>query len=94
MRALSVLPLALVCVASTGPMAAGDDALAPQAPVVKIPEPGVPQVMTLKGGMSASPTTTKATRLLDTASPTCPSAKSGCSSSSARHFAMERRTIR
>jgi len=49
MRALSVLSLALVCVASTGPMAAGGDALAPQAPQIKIPEPGVPQVMTLEG---------------------------------------------
>ena len=42
MRATSLLSLALVFVVSMQP-------LARQAPTVKIPQPGVPQLMTLEG---------------------------------------------
>ena len=49
MRAMSLLSLALVCVVSMRPMAAPGDAQTKQPPTVQIPQPGVPQIMTLEG---------------------------------------------
>ena len=49
MRAMSLLSLALVSVISMRPLAAPGDALTQQAPTVQIPQPGVPQIMTLEG---------------------------------------------
>jgi hypothetical protein len=50
MRRISLLSLALVSVISIQPFAATEEAAAQQQrPVVKVPEPGVPQLMTLEG---------------------------------------------
>jgi hypothetical protein len=49
MRAASLLSLALVGLVSVGPLAAPEDVQSQQPPTVKIPEAGVPQVMTLEG---------------------------------------------
>ena len=53
------------------------------SPKVKIPEAGVPQIMTLEGQYIESAVhTTKATPSSGTASPTRPSARTGCCSRS------------
>jgi hypothetical protein len=49
MKNTLVLLLAVVGLIWLGPLAAPVDAQAQQKPVVKIPEPGVPQIMTLEG---------------------------------------------
>jgi hypothetical protein len=49
MRVTLVLSLALVGLTLTSPLAAPDDVKAQETPKVKIPEPGVPQVMTMEG---------------------------------------------
>ncbi|HEY6361583.1 MAG TPA: hypothetical protein VIX63_10795 [Vicinamibacterales bacterium] len=49
MRATSLLSLAVVALVSMPPLAAMGDAQNQQAPTVKIPQPGVPQIMTLEG---------------------------------------------
>jgi len=49
MRATSLLSLAVVALVSMPPLAAPGDAQSQQAPTVKIPQPGVPQIMTLEG---------------------------------------------
>jgi hypothetical protein len=48
MNARSLLPLVALGMMSAFPIVAGDDQ-APQPPQVKIPEPGVPQIMTMQG---------------------------------------------
>jgi len=49
MKVTSPWLLALVPVISMQPWSVSCDALAQQAPTVKVPEPGVPQLMTLEG---------------------------------------------
>ncbi len=49
MKVTSLWSLALVSVISMQALTASGDALAQQAPTVKIPQPGVPQIMTLEG---------------------------------------------
>jgi hypothetical protein len=49
MKTVSVLSLVFVAVIAMGPLAAKDDLAPQQAPQVKIPEPGVPQIMTIEG---------------------------------------------
>ena len=49
MRALSVLSLALFCVDDDGPVGSQGRCPGAQAPMVKIPKPGVPQIMTIEG---------------------------------------------
>jgi hypothetical protein len=49
MRTISLLSLALVSVVSIRPFAAPEEPAAQQRPVVKVPDPGVPQLMTLEG---------------------------------------------
>ena len=49
MRTGSLLSLALVGLISVGPTAASHDAQEQQKPTVKIPQAGVPQIMTLEG---------------------------------------------
>jgi hypothetical protein len=49
MKTTSAVSLALVAVISVSIVAAGGDAQDKQAPTVKIPQPGVPQIMTLEG---------------------------------------------
>ena len=89
MKAWSVLWLtALVVVMSIQPLAARGDVPAQQPPTIKIPESGVPQIMTIEGTWVRAPVTMKATPSLDIATPTCRSARIGCSSSSAQRFAM------
>jgi hypothetical protein len=49
MRAISLLSLTLLGVMSMGPLSASGDHQAEQKPQVKIPEPGVPEIMTIEG---------------------------------------------
>jgi hypothetical protein len=49
MKVTSLWSLALVSVIAMQPLAASGDALAQQAPTVKIPQPGVPEILTLEG---------------------------------------------
>ena len=49
MKAVSMLSLVFVALIAMRPMAAKDDLVPQQAPQVKIPEPGVPQIMTIEG---------------------------------------------
>ena len=49
MRVMSLLTLAMVSAMSMQPVAARVDTSTQQAPIVQIPQPGVPQIMTLEG---------------------------------------------
>jgi hypothetical protein len=49
MKPLSLSALALVSLTSLGPLAASGGPQEKQAPTVKMPQPGVPQIMTLEG---------------------------------------------
>ena len=49
MRATSLVSLAFAALIAMPPLAASGDKPAEQKPTVKIPEPGVPQIMTLEG---------------------------------------------
>ena len=59
MNSRRALAAAIVGVMSLCPVQAKGDAQAQEKPIVQIPEPGVPQIMTLEGKFVRVGTTTK-----------------------------------
>ena len=79
MNRATVSPFVLVGLITVWPLAmsAGQTK---EAPKVKIPQPGVPQIMTMEGRYVRAAYNNEATSSSDIAWPTSPWARSGCSS--------------
>ena len=74
------------------PLAVGGDAQ--ERPKIQIPQPGVPQIMTLEGRYVRAAYNNEGYATSATSSSTCRSARSGCCSRSGWRSATACRTIR
>jgi hypothetical protein len=83
MKAKNALLLLVLGLVSVSPPVVRVDAQAQEPPKVKIPEPGVPQIMTMEGKFVRASYDNEGYVIIGTNSSTGRSARTGCSSSSA-----------